>query len=148
MCIRDRFVFGMPVALERPASRGRLSLTSADPHIPPKIELNYVAEPDDLRKLMDGLRLAWRVAHEPEIAQHIERISLLTDATLQSDDLLADYVRMTVSTQFHPCGTAKMGPADDPMAVVDQHCRVHGVENLSVVDASVMPCLLYTSDAA
>ena len=58
-----------------------------------------------------------------------------------SDDALAAYVRATVSTQFHPCGTARMGPAGDPMAVVDQHCRLRTIPNLRVVDASVMPTI-------
>jgi choline dehydrogenase len=54
---------------------------------------------------------------------------------MSSDDALAAYVRATVSTQFHPCGTARMGPADDPMAVLDQHCRLRNIPNLRVVDA-------------
>ena len=56
-----------------------------------------------------------------------------------SDDALAAYVRATVSTQFHPCGTAPMGPAGDPMAVVDQHCRLRAIPNLRVADASAFP---------
>ena len=58
-----------------------------------------------------------------------------------SDDTLASYVRATVSTQFHPCGTAQMGPASDPMTVVDQYCQVRTIPNLRVVDASVMPAI-------
>lgn len=58
-----------------------------------------------------------------------------------SDDALAAYVRATVSTQFHPSGTARMGPPGDPMAVVDQHCRVRAIPNLRVVDASIMPAI-------
>jgi choline dehydrogenase len=50
-------------------------------------------------------------------------------------------VRATVTTQFHPCGTARMGPPDDPLAVIDQHCRLRGIQNLRVVDASVMPTI-------
>jgi choline dehydrogenase-like flavoprotein len=65
----------------------------------------------------------------------------LTDETIASDTALAAYARATVSTQFHPCGTARMGPADDTTAVVDQRCRVRTVENLRIVDASVMPTI-------
>ena len=54
---------------------------------------------------------------------------------------MASYVRATVATQFHPCGTVRMGPAADPMAVVDQHCRLRTIRNLRVVDASVMPAI-------
>ena len=90
---------------------------------------------------MEGVRFAWRIAHEPEIVRHVDRVALLTEATIGSDDALATYVRATVATQFHPCGTARMGPADDPMAVVDQHCCVRSIENLRVVDASIMPTI-------
>jgi choline dehydrogenase len=90
---------------------------------------------------MGGVRLAWQIAHQPEIARHTHHVALLSEETLNSDDALAAYVRATVTTQFHPCGTARMGLADDPMAVVDQHCRIHTIENLRVADASVMPSI-------
>ena len=132
---------GLPVALERPRARGRLSLASADPGAPPLIDLNYASNPEDLRRLVEGVRLAWRIAHEPEIERHVTRVALLSEETLGSDEALASYVHATVATQFHPTGTARMGPADDPIAVVDQHCRLRGVENLRVVDASIMPTI-------
>jgi choline dehydrogenase len=132
---------GLPVALERPHTRGRLELVSTDPRVQPRIHLNFAAHPQDLRRLVEGVRLAWRIAHQPEIARHTRHVALLSQETVASDDALAAYVRATVSTQFHPCGTARMGPAADPMAVVDQHCRVHTVPNLRVVDASIMPTI-------
>jgi choline dehydrogenase len=134
-------VIGMPAALERPLSRGRVTLTSAEPTVPPRIMLNFADDPEDLRRLVEGVRLAWRVAHEPEIAAHVERVALLGEDALESDEALAAYVRATVTTQFHPCGTARMGPAHDAMAVVDSRCRLRGVENLRVVDASIMPTI-------
>jgi choline dehydrogenase len=130
---------GLPAALERPRSRGRVSLASADPAVAPLIELNFADDPEDVRRLAEGIRLAWRVAHEPEIAAHVERVALLTEAALDSDEALAAYVRATVTTQFHPCGTVRMGRAEDPMAVLDPRCRIRGLENLRVVDASIMP---------
>jgi len=132
---------GLPVALERPHARGRLQLVSADPRVPPRIQLNFAADPQDLRRLMAGVRLAWQIAHQPEITRHTRHVALLSDDTVSSDDALAAYVRATVSTQFHPCGTVRMGPADDPMAAVDQHCRLRTVPNLRVADASVMPAI-------
>jgi choline dehydrogenase len=132
---------GLPVALERPRTRGRLTLASADPRVPPQIQLNFADDPQDLRRLMAGVRLAWQIAHQPEIGRHMHHVALLSEDTISSDHALASYVRATVSTQFHPCGTARMGPADDPMAVVDQHCRVPEIQNLHVVDASVMPTI-------
>jgi choline dehydrogenase len=132
---------GLPVALERPLARGRVSLASTQPSVPPVIELNFTAHPEDLRRLMEGVRLAWEVAHTPQIARYVDRVALLSEDTMSSQEALATYVRATVATQFHPCGTARMGPADDPMAVVDQHCRLRTVENLRVVDASVIPTI-------
>jgi len=132
---------GLPVALERPHARGRLLLASTDPGAQPLIQLNFAAEPEDLSRLMAGVRLAWQIAHQPEIARHTHHVALLTEETVGSDGALAAYVRATVSTQFHPCGTARMGPLSDPTAVVDQHCRVRTIPNLRVVDASVMPTI-------
>ena len=132
---------GLPVALERPHARGRLELASSDPRVQPLIQLNYAADPEDLRRLVAGVRLAWQIAHQPEIARHMHHVALLSEETVGSDDALAAYVRATVSTQFHPCGTARMGPAGDPMAAVDQHCRLRAIPNLRVVDASVMPAI-------
>jgi choline dehydrogenase len=132
---------GLPVALERPHARGRLELASTDPRIQPLIQLNFAADPEDLRRLVEGVRLAWQIAHQPEIARHTHHAALLLEKTVGSDDALAAYVRATVSTQFHPCGTARMGPPGDPMAAVDQHCRLRTVQNLRVVDASVMPAI-------
>jgi choline dehydrogenase len=132
---------GLPVALERPLARGRLSLSSRDPRVQPVIELNFAAHPEDLRRLVHGVRLAWHIAHQPEIARHVDRVALLTEETISSDTALATYIRATVATQFHPCGTARMGPATDEMAVVNQHCRLRTIPNLRVVDASVMPTI-------
>ena len=132
---------GLPVALERPHTRGRLMLASTDPRVQPLIQLDFAADPEDLRRLVAGVRLAWQIAHQPEIARHMHHVALLSEETMGSDDALAAYVRATVSTQFHPCGTAPMGPAGDPMAVVDQHCRLRAIPNLRVADASVMPAI-------
>jgi choline dehydrogenase len=132
---------GLPVALERPHARGHLSLASPDPSRQPRIDLNYASDPDDLRRLIEGVRLAWRIANEPEIAKHVERVALLSEDTMGSDAAIAAFVLATVTTQFHPCGTARMGPANDPMAVVDEHGRLRGIENLHVADASIMPTI-------
>ena len=132
---------GLPVALERLCTRGRLRLVSTDPRVQPLIELNFAADPEDLRRLIAGVRLAWQTAHQPEIVRRTRRVALLSEETIGSDDAMASYVRATVATQFHPCGTVRMGPAADPMAVVDQHCRLRTIRNLRVVDASVMPAI-------
>ena len=132
---------GLPVALECPHARGRLLLASTDPRAQPLIQLNFADSPEDLRRLMAGVRLAWQIAHQPEIIRHTDHVAVLTEETISSDDALVAYVRATLATQFHPCGTARMGPPGDAMAVVDQHCRLRAIRNLRVVDASVMPAI-------
>lgn len=132
-------VFMLMPALQRPRSRGRLALASPDPRVQPRIMLNYLADPKDMRRMVEGLRLAWKVGRSPAIRAFAERAVVLTDELVESDEAVEAYLRDTVGTIFHPVGTARMGPDGDELAVVDQQCRVRGVENLRVVDASVMP---------
>jgi choline dehydrogenase len=132
-------VMSVSPVLQRPHSRGQLVLESADPTVQPRVELRYMDDPEDMRRMVDGLRFAWRLATSPPLAALTERIALLTEEVMASDEALEGYLRMTAGTLYHPVGTAHMGPAEDETAVVDQYCRVHGVENLRVVDASVMP---------
>lgn len=134
-------VFFLYASLVRPRSRGRLTLTGADPHLPPAIALNLAADPDDMRRLVAALRLCWQLATDPEVMQYAERIPVFTEEMMASDATLEAVLRASVTHTAHASGTAKMGPADDPMAVVDQHCRVRGVDGLRVVDASVMPAI-------
>jgi choline dehydrogenase len=122
-----------------PASRGRVRLETADPLADARIELELVSAPGDRRRLVDGVRLAWTVLRFPEVARRLERVLLWTETMVQRDDLLERAVGTFASPTWHPVGTARMGPAGDPGAVVDQHLRVHGVPGLRVVDASVMP---------
>jgi choline dehydrogenase len=125
--------------LQRPRSRGRLRLRSASPDVPPIIDLNYLDDPEDLRRMTDGVRIAWRLMHDAHFGPMIKEFVSLTAEVVNSDSALETFVRDNCTTIFHPVGTAKMGPENDPMAVVDQYCRVRGVEGLRVVDASVMP---------
>jgi choline dehydrogenase len=137
-------LFVFPV-LQRPRSRGRLTLRSSNPADQPNIELNFLANPEDMRRVIDGMRLAWRVVHQPAVAAGWqgpivgETGQVLDQVNLASDCALMDFIRKNCGTLHHVVGTAKMGPESDPMAVVDQYCRVRGVEGLRVVDASVMP---------
>ena len=115
---------GSPSRSNAHSTRGRLSLASTDREHHRVISSLRGRSEKDLRWLVEGVRLAWQVAHQPEIARHTDHVALLTEETTSSDEALATYIRATVTTQFHPCGTARMGPADDAMAVIDQHCRL------------------------
>jgi choline dehydrogenase len=134
-------IIGPGVSLQRPRTTGRLTLTSADPHVQPRIELNFLADPEDTRRMMAALRLGWQIARSPEMQPFVASAPILTDEIMASDAQLEQFLRMTVGTIFHAAGTAKMGPANDSATVVDQECRVRGVERLRVVDASVMPTI-------
>jgi choline dehydrogenase len=125
--------------LQRPRARGRLSLRSPDPDIPPQIDLNYLGDPEDVRRMVDGVRLAWSLLQSAELRPFIKEIINLTADMVKSDDVLAEFVKANAATIYHPVGTAKMGPDSDNEAVVDQYCRVRCVDGLRVVDASVMP---------
>jgi choline dehydrogenase-like flavoprotein len=132
-------VAALRVALLCPRGHGRMRLVSADPLTPPRIELNFTAEPEDMQRFLAGLRLAWRVVTTPAMAAAYERIVGLDEATISSDAALADYARANVGTYCHALGTVPMGADGDTSAVLDQRCRVRGVDGISVVDAAVFP---------
>jgi choline dehydrogenase len=132
-------LFAVMSVLQRPFSRGKVSIASTDFHEHPLIDLNYYEDEDDMRRSLEGVRLCWKVANSPTIMEKAESVVLLTQEVVDDDEALAGYIRAVSSTLYHPVSTCKMGPQSDPGAVVDQHCRVYGLENLRVVDASVMP---------
>ena len=116
--------------------------SSTDPREAPRIDLNFLSTERDYQSLVDGLRVGWQLAQEPTIRDLAERVVLLDDSIIDSDDKVRDYVTATVEPAYNPIGTARMGPADDPMSVVDQRCAVHGIDGLHVADASVMPTMV------
>jgi choline dehydrogenase-like flavoprotein len=132
-------VAALRVALMLPRSSGRLSLVSPDPSVQPKIELNYCADAEDERRLMEGVRLAWKVLKSKAMASAYQRIAGLSDEIVGSDEKLKGYMRANIGTYCHALGTAPIGADDDPFAVLDQRCKVRGTGNLYVVDASVFP---------
>ncbi|MEM8974031.1 MAG: choline dehydrogenase [Pseudomonadota bacterium] len=122
----------------RPDSRGTLKITSASPSAQPNIVSNYLAQETDKDVLLNGLHLLRRIARQPEFAQFVAREVYPGDDVVSDDELMA-YAREVATTIFHPCGTCKMG--SDPLAVVDERLRVHGVDGLRVADASIMPTM-------
>ena len=124
--------------LLRPKSRGTVRLRSADPFAKPVIDNNYLAEPDDLRLEIAGLRYAREILAAKPLSQRITH-EMLPGKSVTDDAGLAAHCRRTVKTNWHPVGTARMGPDGDPMAVLDARCQVRGIANLRVIDASAMP---------
>jgi choline dehydrogenase-like flavoprotein len=126
------------VANLRPTSRGSVHAVSPDPAAAPAIQPNYLSTAEDERVAVDSLRLVRRIVAQPPLQRFQPREHLPGEAA-QSDEALLAAARALGTTIFHPVGTAAMGAASDPMAVVDERLRVRGVEALRVADASVMP---------
>ncbi len=126
----------------RSPSRGRVALTSADPKDDPSILFNYMSTDEDWADFRHCIRLTREIfaqeAFKPYAGKEIQ-----PGEALQSDDELDGFIREHAESAYHPCGTAKMGRADDPMAVVDPECRVIGVEGLRVADSSIFPRIPY-----
>lgn len=122
----------------RSKSRGAVTLRSPDPRAKPKILFNYMAHPDDWRDFRHCIRLTRDIfsqaAFDPFRGEEIS-----PGTAVQSDDELDDFIRTHVESAFHPCGTCRMGRANDPGSVVDPECRVIGVEGLRVADSSIFP---------
>jgi choline dehydrogenase len=123
-----------------PTSRGHVALRSPDPAEAPAIAPRYLSTDDDRRVAAEGLRLTRRIVAQPALAPY-RPDEVKPGMQFQSDAELAQLAGDIGTTIFHPVGTAKMGPAADPQAVVDARLRVHGVAGLRVVDASVMPTI-------
>ena len=132
-------VFALGAVIYRQKSVGRLTLRSADPHEHPHIDQRFLEHEDDVRRLVEGVRLGLEVGSHAEFAHIVEGIRTPPAAAIQDGEALAQWCRMVASSGFHPSCTAKMAPADDPLGVVDQHLRVREFDNLYVADASVMP---------
>ena len=124
----------------RPESRGHVRARTTDPFVDPVIQPNYLSDPMDRRTLLGGMRLVRRMLSTPELAPFVDRETLPGPA-VQSDDELLAFARENGTTTYHLIGTAKMGPANDPGAVVDDRLRVHGMQDLRVIDASIMPSM-------
>jgi len=122
-----------------PRSRGSITLRSNDPFDPPVICANYLADEADLRVLVEGLKLGRKIGQARAFAGY-RGAETFPGPSVVSDESIAEKVRSTAETLYHPVGTCKMGR--DAMAVVDSQLRVHGVDGLRVVDASVMPTII------
>ena len=123
----------------RPDSRGTIRIGSNRREDQPNIVANYLAKQSDRDILLQGMHLLRRISRQPAFGQYIVR-EIAPGPDAQNDEQLMEFARAKGTTIFHPCGTCKMG--SDPMAVVDDRLRLHGIEGLRVVDASIMPTLI------
>jgi choline dehydrogenase len=126
------------VTLLRPHSRGSVSIRSANPADLPVVDPNYLADGRDLQNLIEGMRIARELAATTPLRGGLTG-ELLPGAALKDDAAIAEYIRSTVRTDWHPVGSCRMGRSDDPMSVVGETLAVMGVDGLRVIDASVMP---------
>ncbi|HSW11528.1 MAG TPA: choline dehydrogenase [Solimonas sp.] len=122
----------------RPLSRGRVSLHSADPLAPPRIDPNFAAHARDVDRLVAGVKETRRVLAQRALDPHRD-VEVSPGPAVQTDEQLREFVRNTAEVAYHPVGTCKMGPASDRMAVVDPRLRVHGLKGLRIADCSIMP---------
>lgn len=133
-----------PVVLH-PKSRGTISLKSSDPLQPPLIKANYLTEPEDMASLIEGVRLAQRLAsanilkEKYGVRPDTTPVDECKDKPYDSDDYWDCAIRHGTGPENHQVGSCKMGPKTDPMAVVDPELQVHGINGLRVVDCSIMP---------
>ena len=140
----------LTASLYKPAGSGELRLTSADPHDQPDLDYRYLEDPWDRQRLCEGVRLCIRLlehhAYHDIVAQRLSP----TDEDLATDQTLDRWINRAVrtTTTQHMSGTCKMGTASDGLAVVDQYCRVYGVDGLRVVDTSIMPDIVRTGTNA
>lgn len=142
MLASAKVIFGVMVVHQRPESRGRLTLTSADPGAAPDVTLNFLDTERDVQVLVDAVRTCWQLMQTAGIHDQGQRFIVLSDDMVADDELMRHYVRLSLDSGYHPVGTARMGTADDEGAVVDERLRVHGVQGLYVCDASVMPSIV------
>ncbi|MFW2588704.1 choline dehydrogenase [Sagittula sp. SSi028] len=122
----------------RSPSRGAVTLRSADPKDDPRILFNYMSHEQDWQDFRRCIRLT-REIFAQDAFKPFYKHEIQPGADCQTDDELDDFIRQHVESAYHPCGTARMGAADDPTAVVDPECRVIGVDGLRLADSSIFP---------
>jgi choline dehydrogenase len=140
--------FGLNASLQLALGMGELKLTSTDPRVQPFLDYNYLTDPFDRERMRKAVRLCAKLGDSgPFQEMVIERVTP-TDDELASDEALDAWLMKNTGTSHHISCTCKIGPSSDPMAVVDQYGKVHGMEALRVADASVMPdCIRANTNA-
>jgi choline dehydrogenase len=132
--------YTLHTTLMRPKSRGTVRLQDADAQSPPVIDPQFFSHPDDMATSIKGARMGFEILEASAMA-HCKG-KRLHDFDIDNDEQMEKFLRQNCDTEYHPVGTCKMGPVSDKMAVVDAQLRVRGLENVRVVDASIMPNLI------
>ncbi len=130
--------YSIHCSIMHPKSRGTIRLADANPLSAPLIDPNYLSHPDDLNVMLAGLKKTLQIMQSE--AFDVIRGNMVYPLDVNNNEQLIEYIRQTAETEYHPVGTCKMG--QDPMAVVNSQLQVHGVKNLRVVDASIMPHII------
>jgi choline dehydrogenase len=132
-------VVALVPAIEGAAGSGRVQLVSGDPDVQPLIELQFLQDPTDQRRMIEAVKKCMALAAHPAFAKILAGRITPRPEESASDEAIGSWLQTAVRTSHHSCGSCRMGPASDPESVVDQECRVRGIDNLRVVDASVFP---------
>lgn len=132
--------FQVHVGPNKPESRGRIRIRSSDPRDKPGIRFNYISTERDRRDWIDCIRLTREILHQPAMDPYRGE-EIQPGAGVQSDAAILAWVKNNVESAYHPSCTCKMGGDRDPLAVLDSHCRVRGVDALRVVDSSIFPTI-------
>ena len=127
---------------------GEVRLASTDPHVQPHLDYRFLLDPRDRKRLGGAVRTGIRLLEHQVFRGIVGERAIPTDQDLASDDALDAWLIKNVSHTHHISCTCKMGPASDPLAVVDQYCHVHGMEGIRVVDVSVLPDLMRSHTSA
>ncbi len=142
--VQDKFLLAALPKIMRPKSLGRITLVSTNPFENPKIDGGYLTNAEDVKILVNGVKYLSRLLKTKAFKDATlwrPSVPECSDFKPESDKFLECYVRNLITTVWHASGSCKMGPADDPEAVVDPNLKVYGVEGLRVADASIMPVI-------
>ena len=134
--------FSIAAWQQRPESLGWVNVKSSDPFEKPIIQPNYLSAPEDQRVAVEGIRLSRKLMHSNALSKYLDHELYPRKGVGDSFDELLDIARERGLTCYHQMGTCRMGPSADKTAVVNNELKVYGIENLRVVDASIMPTML------
>ncbi|MFH0263217.1 choline dehydrogenase [Vibrio barjaei] len=136
----DGHGFQVHVGPNKPESRGTVEIRSANPHDKPLIEFNYISTKQDRQDWRDCIRLTREILNQPAM-DAFRGDEIQPGLHIQSDDAIDEWVKQNVESAYHPSCSCKMGADNDPLAVLDEQCRVRGIKALRVVDSSIFPTI-------